>query len=92
MVAAILRADVAGLAHAADDQAAVGVQDQLDGAGKITVQALLQGFDGSRFDAQGLATQFQSAFRGKAMSVGTWVHGRAAVKMYKVYLNRENDL
>ena len=46
-----LARDVAGFAHAADDQAAVGIQDQLDGAGKIAVQALLQGLDRGRFDA-----------------------------------------
>ena len=84
--------NMAGLSHATNDQATLAVQDQFDSARKIFVYSAFQGVDRGSLDTQGLATQFQSAFRREAGGRLTWVHGRAEVMMGQVYLTSSNGL
>ncbi len=84
--------NMARFAHATHDQAARTVQDQLDGAHKVFIDSAFQGVDRGSLYAQGLATQFQSAFRREAGGRLTWVHGQAEVMMAQVYLTSSNGL
>ena len=64
----------------------------LEPSGEVAVDPALQGVDCGSLDAQGLATQFQSAFRRKTMGAWAWDHGQPTVMMAQVYLNRETPL
>src|SRR5574343_1093372 len=87
-----LAGDVSGFAHATDDQPPAAIQNQGNGGGKVAIEPRLERLDGSGFDAECLATEIQSAFRGEAGGRWAWVHGLATVMMPEVYPNRENAL
>ena len=58
-----LPADEAGLAHAGDDDAAVAVEEQLDGAFEVAVDAIDEAEDRGRFGPQHLAREIEAGDR-----------------------------
>ena len=75
-----LAPDVAGLADAADDDAAAAGEDQADGVEEGAVEALAEGQDGVGLDAQHLARQIEGLRGGLDL-----VHGRLAVMIGRKY-------
>ncbi len=77
-VEAILRADVAGLAHAGDDDAALRGADQVDGGGEGGAETVAQG-GGQRVDAAAFGVQRAQGGFDRGLRARRWSVRRVSV-------------